>query len=286
MPSRLLALPLALTVLFICGCGSGSPPPPPPPPTNPVAAVNFVSPSTVSISAPFTITIFGSQFISGAQVLLGSTPLAATFVDGSHLTATGTAPAAAGTLNLTVINPQTNGVPSNSFAVNVAKISQRAAVSLLEQSTFGPSDSQLAAVETGGMESFLTTQFQAPVSTYPDIAPGMNELHLVQQAFFQNILNSQAISDQLRQRVMFSLNQIWVVSGNKVGQPDFYVPYLRVLTNDAFGNYRTLMEDVNSRRQRGLRSLVIFVGEEFQPLAYYPPGWPTLCDPADRDPQA
>jgi uncharacterized protein (DUF1800 family) len=43
---------------------------------------------------------------------------------------------------------------------------------------------------------------------------------------------------------MFALNQIWVVSGNKVGQPDFYVPYLRVLTGDAFGNYRKLMEDV------------------------------------------
>jgi uncharacterized protein (DUF1800 family) len=50
---------------------------------------------------------------------------------------------------------------------------------------------------------------------------------------------------------MFALNQIWVVSGNKVGQPDFYVPYLRVLTGDAFGNYRKLMEDVTLNPDMG-----------------------------------
>src|SRR5260370_803951 len=243
MPSRCLSFPLALVVCFVCGCGSAGPPPPPPP-TNPIAVVSFVYPSTVSSNGPFTITIIGSKFFSGAQVLLGSTLLAATFVDGSHLTATGTAPAVAGTVNLTVVNPATNGAPSNSFALTIATVSQRAAVRFLEQSTFGPNDAQRAAVETGGMESFLTAQFQATASTYPDIPPGMNDFHLLFPLFFQNALDAQASSDQLRQRVMFALNQIWVVSGNKVGQPEFYVPYLRVLMNDAFGNYRTLMEDV------------------------------------------
>jgi uncharacterized protein (DUF1800 family) len=51
---------------------------------------------------------------------------------------------------------------------------------------------------------------------------------------------------------MFALNQIWVVSGNKVGQPDFYVPYLRVLTGDAFGNYRKLMEDITLNSAMGI----------------------------------
>jgi len=85
MPSRLLALPLALVVLCICGCGTTSSPPPPPPPTNPIPVVSFVSPSTLALNTPLTITIFGSQFVSGAQVLLGPTPLTATFVDASHL---------------------------------------------------------------------------------------------------------------------------------------------------------------------------------------------------------
>jgi uncharacterized protein (DUF1800 family) len=254
MPSRWMSFALALVVSFICGCGNAGPPPPPPPPANPIAVVSFVYPSTVNPKAPFTVTIFGSKFISGAQVLLGSTPLAATFVDGSHLTAMGTAPAAAGTANLTVINPQTNGVPSNSFPVTVAATSQRAAVRFLEQSTFGPNDAQLAAVETGGMENFLMAQFQAPTSdvNYPIPPPGMNDVHLLFPVFFQNALDAQAGSDQLRQRVMFALNQIWVVSNNKVGQPEFYVPYLRVLTGDAFGNYRKLMEDVTLNPAMGI----------------------------------
>ncbi len=51
---------------------------------------------------------------------------------------------------------------------------------------------------------------------------------------------------------MFALNQIWVVSNNKVGQPEFYVPYLRVLTSDAFGSYRNLMEDVTLNPAMGI----------------------------------
>src|SRR5258708_4869519 len=189
------------------------------------------------------MTIIGRKFLSGGQVLLGSTQLTTTFVDSSHLTATGTAPAA-GVLNLTVVNPMPDGAPSAAMAVPLTNVRQRTAVRFLEQSTFGPNDAQLAAVETGGMENFLVAQFQAPVSAYPDIPPGMNDVHLLFPTFFLNVLNAQASSDQLRQRVMFALNQIWVVSGNKFGQPDFYVPYLRVLTNDAFGNYRTLMVDI------------------------------------------
>src|SRR5713101_4418150 len=212
---------------------------------NPIALVSFVYPSTVVSNAPFGISVIGSKFLSGGQVLLGTTQLTTTFVDSSHLTATGTAPAA-GVLNLTVVNPMPDGMPSAAMTVPVTIVNQRAAVRFLEQSTFGPNDAQLAAVETGGMESFLTAQFQAPTSdvNYTIPPPGMNTLDPLYPVFFQNALNAQASSDQLRQRVMFALNQIWVVSNNKVGQPEFYVPYLRVLTNDGFGNYRKLMEDV------------------------------------------
>jgi uncharacterized protein (DUF1800 family) len=212
---------------------------------NPIAVINFVYPTTLVANAPFSISVIGSKFINGAQALFGSTSVTTTVVDSSHLTLTGTAPAA-GLVNLTVVNPMPDGAPSTALPVAVTVVNQRAAVRFLEQSTFGPNDAQLAAVETGGIESFLTAQFQAPTSdvNYPNIPPGTNDPHLLFPVFFQNALNAQVSSDQLRQRVMFALNQIWVVSGNKVGQPDFYVPYLRVLTSDAFGNYRTLMEDV------------------------------------------
>jgi len=108
-------------------------------------------------------------------------------------------------------------------------VSQRAAIRFLEQSTFGPVLSQLTAVETGGMEPFLSTQFQAPVSQYPDPDPTLFDDSSLQVVFFQNAMNSQASSDQLRQRTVFALNQIWVISGNKVSMPKFFTPYLRVL---------------------------------------------------------
>jgi hypothetical protein len=220
---------------------------------NPIALVSFVYPPTLVSNAPFSISVIGSKFVSGGQVLLGTAQLTTTFVDSSHLTAIGTAPSA-NVLNLTVVNPMPDGTPSSAVSVPVTVVNQRAAVRFLEQSTFGPNDAQLSAVETGGMESFLTAQFQAPTSdvNYPIPPPGMNTLDPLYPVFFQNALNAQAGSDQLRQRVMFALNQIWVVSNNKVGQPEIYVPYLRVLTGDAFGNYRTLMEDVTLNPAMGI----------------------------------
>jgi uncharacterized protein (DUF1800 family) len=220
---------------------------------NPIALVSFVYPFTLASNVPFSISVIGSKFVSGGQVLLGSAQLTTTFVDSSHLTATGTAPTA-GVLNLTVVNPMPDGTPSAALAVPVTVVNQRAAVRFLEQSTFGPNDAQLAAVETGGMENFLLAQFQTPTSdvNYPIPPPGMNDVHLLFPVFFQNALDAQAGSDQLRQRVMFALNQIWVVSNNKVGQPEFYVPYLRVLTGDALGNYRKLMEDVTLNPAMGI----------------------------------
>ncbi len=117
---------------------------------NPIALVSFVYPPTLAANAPISISIIGSKFVSGAQVLLGTAQLTTTFVDSSHLTATGTVQAAPGVLNLTVVNPMPDGAPSAALAVPVTIVNQRAAVRFLEQSTFGPSDTQLAAVETGG----------------------------------------------------------------------------------------------------------------------------------------
>ena len=232
------------SLLFLGGCGGGGGGSGPPPPTNPIAQVNFVYPSTLTSNVPFAITILGGNFVSGATVLLGSTPLSAAFVDGAHLTATGTAPAVVGTVNLTVVNPAIISIPSNAYSVTVAAVSQRAAIRFLEQSTFGPNDAQLFALETASRESFLAAQFSAPVTPYPDTPSGVDGIGVPLGAIYFNALQPQANSDQLRQRVEFVLEQIWVISGNKLGRPDVFTPFLNVLVNDAFGNYRTIMEDV------------------------------------------
>ena len=218
---------------------------------NPIAQVYLLTPATLNPNTAFNLTVTGNKFLNGAQVMFGATPVTTSFVDSSHLTISGTAPAA-GVINLTVVNPSPDGAPSAAKALAVGGVSQRAAVRFLEQSTFGPSTAQLVAVEAGGMEQFLTSQFQAPVSTYPAPDPNANDLSVQQTAFLQSVMNPQTNSDQLRQRVVFALNQIWVVSGNKVGQPRFFTPYLQTLAADAFSNYRTLMEDVTLNPAMGL----------------------------------
>jgi uncharacterized protein (DUF1800 family) len=218
---------------------------------NPIAQVFLFTPSTLTANSPFNVTVTGSNFVNGAQAMFGSTPVTTSFVDSSHLTITGTAPAA-GVVNLTVVNPPPDGTLSAVAALAVGGVTQRAAVRFLEQSTFGPTSSQLLSVETGGMEAFLNAQFQAPVSPYPVPDPAAQVLFNEEAAFFQNAVNSQASSDQLRQRVVFALNQIWVVSGNKVGQPRFFTPYVQTLEADSFTNYRQIMEDVTLNPAMGL----------------------------------
>ena len=218
---------------------------------NPIAQVYLLTPATLPPNTAFNLSLTGNKFISGARVMFGTSPVTTTFVDSAHLTATGTSPAA-GVVTVTVVNPTPDGAPSMARSLAVGAVSQRAAVRFLEQSTFGPSSAQLLAVEAGGMEQFLLSQFQAPVSPYPTPDPTSNFLGLEMSAFFQNALNPQANSDQLRQRVVFGLNQIWVVSGNKVGQPRFYTPYLQTLAADSFTNYRQIMEDVTLNPAMGL----------------------------------
>jgi uncharacterized protein (DUF1800 family) len=218
---------------------------------NPIPIIYLVTPPVLTPNAAFQLTVTGSKFVSGAQVMFGGLPVATTFLDSSHLSVTGTAPGA-GVVPLTVANPQPDGTPSSAASFSVGGVTQRAAVRFLEQSTFGPVPSQLLAVESGGMEAFLNTQLQAAVSPYP--APDLTSFDMtpVQSAFLQNALNRQAGSDQLRQRAVFALNQIWVVSGNKVSKPAFYTPYLQMLAADAFTNYRTIMADVTLNPGMGI----------------------------------
>jgi hypothetical protein len=82
---------------------------------NPTPVVTSVSPTSFATGS-FSLTVTGSDFVSGAQVLFGGTALATTFVSSTTLTATGTAPSA-GEVGVSVSNP--NPGSSQSGAVNV-----------------------------------------------------------------------------------------------------------------------------------------------------------------------
>jgi len=73
----------------------------------------------------------------------------------------------------------------------------------------------------------LQDQFAQPASQYPTPAPTDQGLGKVQQQFFFNAVNG---NDQLRQRMAFALNEIWVVGENKVSDPTGYTNYMVALT--------------------------------------------------------
>jgi hypothetical protein len=84
---------------------------------NPTPSIASVSPSTFAAGS-FTVTVKGSNFVSGATVLWGGAALATTFVSGTQLSATGTE-ATAGTYGVSVSNPNPGESASSTINVTV-----------------------------------------------------------------------------------------------------------------------------------------------------------------------
>jgi uncharacterized protein (DUF1800 family) len=219
---------------------------------NPIPVISGISPVSIPVGA-FSLSVSGTNFVSGAQVLFGGAALPTTFVSSTQLTATGTATTGQiGNVSVTVDNPNPGSIAStgSETAQVTAAVAETpaAAVRFLEQSTFGPTPALITQVEQGGFNSFLTNQFASSVSTYPDPASTVTSITPTQQIFFTNAINN---ADQLRQRVAFALSEIWVVSNNTVA-PQGMAPYERILLQDAFTNYSTIMNDVTLNPGMGL----------------------------------
>jgi uncharacterized protein (DUF1800 family) len=71
----------------------------------------------------------------------------------------------------------------------------------------------------------------------------------LQQRYFVELATA---PDQLRQRVAFALGQIFVISSLTDNTPQEFTPYLNLLENDAFTNYRQIMEDVTLSPAMGI----------------------------------
>src|SRR4029077_10242890 len=112
----------------------------------------------------FTVSVSGSNFLNGAQVVFNGTLLTTTFISATSLSAAGTS-SAAGTAILQVINPGAGSPTSNALQVQVGAssngVTASAAARLLEQSTFGPTPALISHVQQVGLQAFLTEQFNA-----------------------------------------------------------------------------------------------------------------------------
>jgi uncharacterized protein (DUF1800 family) len=109
----------------------------------------------------------------------------------------------------------------------------------LEQATFGPSPQSLARVRQIGIPAYVDEQLAKPESPLPPLATATRNGIL--NAFFGNALGG---DDQLRQRVLFALSEVIVISRNKNVNTNDLLPWLVILSRNAFGNYRTLLGEI------------------------------------------
>jgi uncharacterized protein (DUF1800 family) len=134
------------------------------------------------------------------------------------------------------------------FAQNSGSMTERAAARFLDQATWGPTPDSILELEAMGFQAWLQAQFALNTSDLPDQpildSSGNSNTNIapVQAAFFQNTV---AGEDQLRQRVAFALSQIWVVSQQSGTTPAYaYPPYWRLFRDNAFGNYRDVIQAI------------------------------------------
>lgn len=139
------------------------------------------------------------------------------------------------------------GVVPRDLATNDAEASR-----FVAKATFGSTQAEIDRVREIGYSGWIDEQFAKPATTHlANIAEMTAKLRedaqgvparWVQWSFWRNALTAE---DALRQRVAFSLSQIFVVS-----QADPNIAsrmaagFHDVLVNNAFGNFRTLLEAV------------------------------------------
>jgi uncharacterized protein (DUF1800 family) len=126
----------------------------------------------------------------------------------------------------------------------------------LEQASFGASPALVARVNAIGLSAWMDEQFALPWSPLPVMgwvpesqpesctgtcARDNYSMYPLQRTFFYYALYGQ---DQLRQRVAWALHKLFVVSGRDITLPSRMGPYLQLFQKNAFGNYRTLLEDI------------------------------------------
>jgi uncharacterized protein (DUF1800 family) len=240
------------TVMISVGSGTTNPPPPTGitvalSPTSvtlaPGAAQNFGATVTGSTNTAVAWSVNG---IAGGNTTVGTITAAGLYTAPaaapSPATVTVRATAAASTsasaqASVTISAPTSPGTGQGTADLAAAR--------LLEQASFGPTPASIARVKQLGAAGWIDEQLAMPETAIP--VPGSD--NRAAQSQYLNRLS--AAPDQLRQRVAYALSQVIVISINKNNYPEQIVPYLQVLSRNAFGNYRTLLGEISTSPQMG-----------------------------------
>jgi uncharacterized protein (DUF1800 family) len=137
-------------------------------------------------------------------------------------------------------------------------VTKAEAYQFLNQGSFGATEAEAQTLVSMRPENWINDQMQKPVSLqlpHLQAVPPPQfpfQLHADRvDIWFRNSLYGE---DQLRQRVAFALSEIMVVSqlGALGNLPFAVADYYDVLAENAFGNYRDLLEDVTLHPAMGV----------------------------------
>lgn len=152
-------------------------------------------------------------------------------------------------------NTNENSVPSPSVVPEPAPLpNKNQSARFLNMATFGATLSNIEELSNIGFETWLDQQIAMPASSHVGylqaLEPNLNlsadekpDRNARLETWFTLALTAE---DQLRQRVAFALSEILVVSDQSAFGDDTYglANYYDLLVNNAFANYRELLEHV------------------------------------------
>lgn len=184
---------------------------------------------------------------------------------GSTETAQGSKPAPAPAPTSPTPAPQPAPAPAPAAQAPASGLPSRAeAFRLATQASFGPTEPLLTQIQTVGAPAWVDAQLAMPAtSTHlprwraatakakaqdANAVASPNELI---SSFYERALNA---DDQLRQRAAFALSQIFVVSLTDLAdeRAEALADFQDMLARNAFGNFRTLLQDVSTHPAMGL----------------------------------
>ena len=218
---------------------------------NPTPVVTSSTATQMGSTLNYAVDVQGSGFVPTSVIEVNGTALTTVYISATELQATATLTSTTTSITVLVSNPNPGAILSASLNVPVAYIAATAtqAARILDQTSFGPTDATIQHVESVGINAYLAEQFTEPAtqlaaiptSPLPTICLAANNARVCAESeWWQTAVTG---PDQLRQRVAFALSEMFVVSTQSISGaaiPQFH----NVLSNDAFGNFATIMHDV------------------------------------------
>lgn len=216
---------------------------------------------SVPLPGKVAIAIAGSGMVATgetaqyAATVTGTTNPAVTWTvsradggDPGTISATGlyTPPASIAANTSATVTATSQAEPSSngSTPVSLVSVSTAAAGRLLDQTSFGPTDSAIAHVQTIGLSGYIDEQMAMAPTLLPTNPAQAFCNYSATVCNDENWWNDAVTApDQLRQRVTNALGEMLVVAYREVNGLTV-PPYQNMLATNAFGNWQTIMKQM------------------------------------------